>query len=116
MKNYIIIFFALLYTGVAIGQNTKPKFEKQDDLVKATYFYEDGNVKQIGFFKNKKLHGEWTYFNQKGEKTTIAKYENGMKTGTWLVLSDGIVKEVTYDKNKIVEVKDLEETDLAFTN
>ena len=39
-----------------------------------------------------------------------------MKTGTWLVLNNGIVKEVTYNKNKIIEVKDLEENDLAFTN
>lgn len=116
MKNYILILVVLLSTAVTIAQDTKPKFEKQDDLVKATYFYEDGNVKQIGFFMNNKLHGEWISYNTKGEKTTIAKYENGMKTGIWLVLNNGIVKEVTYDKNKIIEVKDLEETDLAFTN
>jgi hypothetical protein len=33
-----------------------------------------------------------------------------------MVLTDGIVKEVTYGKNKIIEVKDLKEIDLAFTD
>lgn len=116
MKNYVLIFLVLLSSGVMLAQNTEPKFEKQEDLVKATYFYEDGTVKQMGFFMNNKLHGEWISYNNNGEKTTIAHYENGMKTGTWLVLNNGIVKEVTYNKNKIIEVKDLEENDLAFTN
>jgi hypothetical protein len=34
-----------------------PKFEKQSDLLKVKYFYEDGSINQVGFFAKDKLHG-----------------------------------------------------------
>jgi len=116
MKIKIVLFLTLMMMTMGFTQEVAPKFEKQGDLVKATYFYEDGSIKQVGFFSNDKLHGEWVSFDKKGEKTTIAQYEYGKKTGTWLVLTDGVVKQVTYEANKVINVKDLKETDLAFTD
>lgn len=116
MKNKIVLFLALMAITIGLAQEKAPKFEKQGDLIKATYFFQDGSVKQIGFFDNNKLHGEWVSYDEKGNKTTIAQYEHGKKTGTWLVLANGIVKQVTYESNKVIDVKDLKETDLAFTD
>ena len=93
-----------------------PKFEEQGDLLKVKYFYEDGSIKHVGFFANDKLHEEWISYDKRGKKTTIAQYEHGKKTGTWLDLTDGIVKQVTYEANKVIDVKDLKETDLALTD
>ena len=116
MKIKIVLFLALMTITMGFSQEVAPKYEKHDDLVKATYFYQDGSIKQIGFFANEKLHGEWISYDDNGNKTTIAQYEHGKKTGTWLVLTNGVVKKVTYKANKVIDVKDLEETDLAFTD
>ena len=116
MKISIVLFLALMTISIGSAQEVTPEFEKEGNLVKATYFYEDGSVKQVGFFDNDKLHGEWVSYDKRGKKTTIAQYEHGKKTGTWLVLTNGVVKQVTYEANKVIDVKDLKETDLAFTD
>ncbi|SEE08479.1 hypothetical protein SAMN04487765_1340 [Tenacibaculum sp. MAR_2010_89] len=45
----IIILACILAVSVLQAQ-VGPKFEKAGDLVKATYFYKDGKVKEQGFF------------------------------------------------------------------
>ena len=116
MKIKILLFLALLTFTTGFTQQIEPKFEKQGELVKAIYFFENGSIKQMGFFHKDKLHGEWMSFDKDGNKTTIAHYNKGKKTGSWLVLTNGAVKQVTYKATKVIDVKDLEETDLAFTN
>ena len=116
MKNKMISLMAFLMFAFGYSQELKPKFEQEGDLIKGTYFFENGAIKQIGYFSNNKLHGEWVSYDSEGNKTTIAHYENGKKTGVWLILANGVVKQVTFDSNKVIDVKDLEGTDLAFTN
>lgn len=116
MKNKMISLIALLMFTFGYAQELKPKFEQEGDLIKGTYFFENGAVKQIGYFNNNKLHGEWVSYDSEGNKTTIAHYENGKKTGVWLVLANGVVKQITYDSNKVIDVKDLKERDLAYTD
>lgn len=58
MKKYIMIS-ALLISGVIYTQNIRPKHEIIGNLVKSTYFQENGNVSQVGFYKNAKVHGKW---------------------------------------------------------
>ena len=53
MRTRFLTLLALIFVlTLGVAQEIKPQFEKQEDLVKATYFYEDGQVKEIGFFKN----------------------------------------------------------------
>ncbi len=113
MKKIKITLFMLFIVSISFAQEIKPKFEKEGGLVKATYFYETGEVKQQGFFKEEKLHSKWISYDKSGNKTTIAFYQNGQKTGTWLVLNDGKVKQIKYGLNKIIEVKNLKDTSLA---
>ena len=113
MRTRFLTLLALIFVfTLGVAQEIKPQFEKQEDLVKATYFYEDGQVKEIGFFKNDKLHGEWVSFDQEGRKTAIANYAEGLKVGTWYVVTNQSVKELTYESNKLVSVKEVNDLDL----
>ena len=92
--------------------------KKSGDLVKATYYNEDGKISVQGFFKNKKLTGEWVSFDTLGNKKQIAHYKNGKKVGKWFIWGKGTLKEINYNDNLIVSVNDwkFESTRLAINN
>ncbi|CAM2829840.1 toxin-antitoxin system YwqK family antitoxin [Flavobacterium frigoris] len=104
MKKYIILGTVLI-SGMIFAQNTKPQLEAVGNLVKATYHYEDGKVQQVGFFKDGKLEGEWTSYDINGNKTAIAVYDKGQKTGKWFFWNNAVLSEVDYSKNQIASVK-----------
>lgn len=104
MKKYIIIA-AVLISGMIFAQDAKPKLEAVGNLVKATYFHENGNIQQQGFFKDGKLQGEWTSYDTKGNKMAIAVYDKGEKTGKWFFWNNSVLSEVDYSKNQIATVK-----------
>lgn len=105
MKNISIYLLIVLFSFAGFAQDTnEPTYEKQGDLVAVTNYYEDGSVKEEGFYKDKKLHGEWNKFNQDGEKIAKAQYDNGVKTGTWMFLENEVLTEVKYTDNKIASV------------
>lgn len=96
-----------LFIGMVANaqERKKPIFEQVGDLVKVTYFYKNGNIKQQGFFRNKKITGTWNSFDVKGNKTTVAHYKNGKKVGKWLVLTNEGIKEIIYKNNSVASVK-----------
>ena len=96
---------AIMIGTTAEAQEHKPGFEKHGDLIKGTYYYEDGSIKQEGTYKNGKLHGKWVSYGQDGEKNAIAQYEEGTKTGKWFFWHDDLLNEVDYKDNRIVEVR-----------
>ncbi|NVK52875.1 MAG: nicotinic acid mononucleotide adenyltransferase [Flavobacteriaceae bacterium] len=95
----------LLTVSICSAQEVAPKFEKSADLVKATYYYQDGTIKEQGFFKDKKLTGKWVRYNKEGEKTMIAYYKAGKKVGKWFAWNKNTLKEINYANNTIVSVK-----------
>lgn len=105
IKN-ILLAAIFLAGGVAMAQDKDPKpvFEKQGDLIKGTFYYEDGSVRQEGTYKDGRLHGEWVSYNQNGEKTAIANYENGQKSGKWFFWSEDKLTEVDYQNSVIASV------------
>ena len=115
MKKLVAALVMLaLFVNVSFAQQMEPKFEKQNDLVKATYYHDNGMVKEVGFFKDDKLHDKWVSYSKEGKIKVVAFYNNGEKDGKWYLVGDDIVKEVTYKSNKVVKVQELEETDLSF--
>ena len=54
MKKYIILA-VILFTGTIFAQNAKPVLEPFGNRLKATYFYENGQVQQEGYFENGKI-------------------------------------------------------------
>ncbi len=103
MKKLLLIAILALSFG-ANAQQVEPKFEKEGNKVKATYFHANGEVSQQGFFLNEKLQGKWTMYNKDGEKIAMGNYDKGVKTGKWMFWEGDTVKEVDFDNNKIAAV------------
>ena len=102
MKKILII--AVMALSFATYAQVDPTFEKEGDMVKATYFHANGEVSQQGYFLNERLEGEWKMFNEKGDKIAIGNYENGVKSGKWLFWEGDVKKEVNFDNNRIASV------------
>ena len=103
MKNFLIICFLGLGT-IGFAQKNQPTFKAEGDLIKATYYYDNGAVKTKGFFKDKKLTGEWTSFDKTGNKTQLGYYKAGKKVGKWFVWDKQSLKEINYENNTIASV------------
>jgi len=107
MRNIFMIFAlvgGIFFTNAQ--EKVKNDYVKEGNLIKATLYYSSGEVSQQGFYtKQGKLQGDWTSFDQKGNKTAEAHYENGEKTGKWFFWQDdNILKEVDYHNSKILAV------------
>src|SRR5690606_4294936 len=115
MKNIKITLsaIAIMSAGIGAAQDNQPRFEQQGELIKGTYYYEDGSIKQEGTYKNGKLHGQWISYGQDGEKNALAQYEEGNKTGKWFFWNDGLLTEVDYKKSRITEVHKYKSIELA---
>nr|WP_314898216.1 membrane-binding protein [uncultured Flavobacterium sp.] len=106
-----MILVAILFSGMIFAQEAKPVLEPFGKKIKATYFFENGQVQQEGFFENGKLEGVWVSFDEKGNKTSSGEYKNGLKTGKWFFWSQnndtGInnLSEVDYSNNRIASIK-----------
>jgi len=114
MKKYILMA-AILVSGMISAQNN-PKLEAFGQMVKATYYHENGQIQQQGFFKDGKLEGQWVAFDDKGNKTSMAEYSNGQKTGKWIFINETMLSEVDYANSKILSVKNWKQEAIANRN
>ncbi len=117
MRNFKLTLaaIAVLFTTVLSAQDVKPTFEKKGELIKGTFYYEDGSIRQEGTYKDGKLHGEWISYQQDGKKNAIAQYEEGNKTGKWFFWTNDILTEVDYQKNTIAEARNYKSTGTVVT-
>lgn len=105
MKKLVLIAL-LSVSGGVFSQNIEPKLEANGNLVKATYFYDNGKVQQEGTFKEGKLDGKWTSYNEDGTLKQTAYYKDGMKTGTWISYNNNIItQEIAYSNNELLNKK-----------
>ncbi len=115
MKKALLILFVMSAFIVnaqssVVKEQKAPKYEKKGDLVKVTFYYETGEVREQGFYdSDKKLSGKWMQFDKEGNKTTIANYYKGDKVGTWLIMNGDHMLEVDYENSKIASVSKLED-------
>jgi antitoxin component YwqK of YwqJK toxin-antitoxin module len=100
----ITIIFALIFSVVINAQDIKPVFEQDGELLKATYYHDNGEVSQEGQFLNGKLHGEWKMFGEDGKKIAMGEYTQGKKTGKWFFWDAEILREVDFVDSKIANV------------
>ena len=109
MKKIFASFMTLILAiGLASAQEKEPTFEKQEDLVKATYYHENGMVKEVGYFKDDKLHDQWVRYDVSGKITVVANYQNGIKEGKWYIVGEDSTKEITYHENKLIKVEEVD--------
>jgi antitoxin component YwqK of YwqJK toxin-antitoxin module len=104
MKKYIILS-AILFSALTFAQENNPKLEAVGELVKTTYYFENGKIQQEGFFKDGKLDGVWTSYDVNGNKLAVATYDNGEKTGKWFFWNGTNLNEVDYSNSRIASVK-----------
>lgn len=100
---------------VSLKEGNK-QYKVKGNLVEVTIYHDNGMVEQHGFFKDKKLHGTWEFFNDKGKKLALANYKQGKKTGKWLFWNNGTLKEVDYANQKIASVNEWTEKTLVVSN
>lgn len=101
----IIIAGLLFSAGLLSAQNVKPKLEVVGQMAKATYYYDNGQVKQEGTYKDGKLHGNWIAYNQDGTKQSMGEYTDGQKSGKWFFWTNAVLNEVDFADSRIAEVK-----------
>lgn len=112
-----LLFIALFVSTLTYAQNSTPELEINGNQVKATYYYENGSVQQVGHFLNGKLEGKWMSYDQMGNLLSVAEYQNGAKTGKWIVYSNALpVKEIDYVSNQIISITETTSTALASKN
>lgn len=104
---------ALMVTTGVFSQKPEPTFERDGDMLKATYYHDNGEVAQQGYFLNGQLHGEWVMFDPQGDKMASGTYDQGKKTGKWFFWKADRLHEVDYAANRIVHVKEWSQAALA---
>jgi antitoxin component YwqK of YwqJK toxin-antitoxin module len=113
MKKMLLI--SMMLVSAVIFSQDKPKLESLDDDITATYYYSNGNVKQVGDFIDGKLEGKWVSYSEEGNITTIAQYKNGKKQGKWRYFEGShVTKIVEYKNNKIVQVVTIDKNPVAY--
>ncbi len=101
---YFTIILALTFSLSLMAQEHQPKFEKSGKLVKATYYHDNGEIAQMGYYLDGKLHDEWNMFDADGKKIAMGEYQKGLRTGKWFFWNKDGIKEVDFADNKVVNV------------
>ncbi len=103
MKIFVIML-ALVFSTPLLAQENEPTYEKSGDMVKATYYHDNGQVAQVGYYLDGKLHDMWKMYNDEGKKIAMGQYHKGHRTGKWFFWNPEGLKEVDFVKNKVVNV------------
>jgi antitoxin component YwqK of YwqJK toxin-antitoxin module len=110
----ILFIVMIMISGFVFAQDTNPVLETEGQLVKATYYYDNGNVQQVGYFKDGKLDGKWVSYDVNGKISAVAEYTNGVKSGKWMYYSNSVcTSEVDFSNNTIVAVKNFNKNAIA---
>lgn len=108
MKRLKTLLFSLVMLSGSIlmaqENDIKKVFNQKGDLIEATFYYENGQVAQEGFYKDGKLHGEWIAYDQSGNKKAIGRYSEGIKTGKWFFWNGEELSEVDFQDSRIAAV------------
>ena len=113
MKN-LMIYAMLLVTGVFYAQGVQPKFVAvENNMIQATYFFDNGQVKQEGAYLNGKLHGKWISYNEDGTKQSFGEYNQGEKVGTWTFYNAATIKKVAFSNSRVASVNTISKDYLA---
>jgi antitoxin component YwqK of YwqJK toxin-antitoxin module len=95
---------------------TKSKFVRHGDLVAITNYYESGEVKETGFFKNEVPEGKWETFSTDGSKTAELSYVNGKRHGefrVWDEFSNAYIEMKYANGEVITATRYIREADFA---
>lgn len=95
------VIFIIIFLICGLSYSQKSEYIKNGDLIEMTSKYDNGNIKEHGFFNNGKLHGNWDYYDIDGNIKISAIYSNGVKYGKWVYTNHTSTIIVLYKKGKI---------------
>ncbi len=101
----LLITAMLVVSGAVLAQEDHAKHEVVDQMVKSTFYHDNGQVQQEGFYKDGKVHGQWVSYDENGNKVAMGQYKDGMKTGKWFFWTGADLTEVDYSDSRIAQVK-----------
>src|SRR5690606_24452584 len=103
MRKLVLVLVFVFASNMVIAQEANRKeLVKKGNLVEAVVYHENDIVAQQGFYNLEgKLQGTWTSYDTNGNKTAVAQYRNGKKTGTWYFYTGDELQEVSYQNNQI---------------
>ena len=104
MKKYFIAA-AMLVSAMVSAQEKEPRLEANGELVKATYYHDNGQIAQQGYFKDGKADGKWIAYDLNGNKKSIGEYTQGQKPGKWFFWNDKSLSEVDYSNSRVSNVQ-----------
>lgn len=79
---YSGIYNSYTQTGFKVASITLVDGKKNGP---ATYYYENGNVQEMGMFLNNEKNEQWLHWDEAGNKIAEAFYQNGKKNGSWMI-------------------------------
>lgn len=94
----------MLVSAFVSAQEKEPKLEADGQLVKATYYHDNGQISQQGYFKDGKADGKWIAYDINGNKKSMGEYTSGQKTGKWFFWNDNTLSEVDYSNSRVSAV------------
>lgn len=111
MKKSFFVLFVFIISLSSFAQKERVlKLNEETNLIEVTYYHDNGVISQMGTYTlDGKLQGEWLSFDNEGNKTVLANYDNGKKVGKWYYWTKDSVKEVDYNTNVIANLR---ETDI----
>ena len=87
----LILGLMVCFSSNCVAQNTaklayedgsvKSEYTSTDNLVAVTHYYQDGTIKETGFFKDGTPDGKWLAYAEDGTKISELHYENGVRHG-----------------------------------
>ena len=105
MKNLIFISAFLLFFNMYSQDNVNEQSIELNDLIKVEIFHDNGELYQVGFLKNNKLHGRLESYDINGNLAVIGEFNKGKKDGKWFFWNNEQIIEVYYNKNTILSHK-----------
>lgn len=115
MKN-LFLLISLFFVNSIVSQNEikyqdlntedlEHVYNRFDRVVKVEIFHDNGELYQVGFLKNNKLHGRLESYDINGNLAVIGEFNKGKKDGKWFFWNNEQIIEVYYNKNKILSHK-----------
>lgn len=111
-----VLLLAMMFSVYMFSQDNKPTFEQVGKMVQATYFHDNGEIAQTGYLLKGKLHGQWFMYDVEGKKIASGKYIDGRRQGKWFFWEGEVLKEVDFKNNKIVAVKNWNQSEAVSVN
>tara|TARA_R110002072_G_scaffold138704_6_gene282081 strand:- start:3263 stop:3631 length:369 start_codon:yes stop_codon:yes gene_type:complete len=100
------LLVVLVLASANLQAQEKPKYEREGDKIRVTYYHENGVIKETGTYYKSVLDGKWTQYDDDGNILFEAYYDNGDKVGKWFKwdLEEKILYEMVYEDNTLLSV------------